>query len=93
MSLCEPEHREMSEAEIRTLEIGRALFVDNVKAATSLRLNLGAQGLLNPNNEGVIREVFKAAKISSLKRMGVLDEDGKVIPGQEQYLDIKMVSR
>jgi hypothetical protein len=89
MSLPDSDFRELTAEEKRALLVKRVVMKAAISTGTGLVLNYGTEAFQNDENRSKIRAVFAQARTQALQKVGVLDENGIVIPGQEQYLNLR----
>ena len=71
------------EAIRRGREIDRAVDKETIGTGVAIAIEYGTGVFLQPKCEDAIITNFRAARIRALKGVGVLDENGAIIPGQE----------
>lgn len=82
----DPDPDFINSPEYRKMVVKNAVTNAIVRAGTTMIICYGFEAMRDPANEEIVRENYKSARNKALQKMGVLDKDFQIVPGQEMFL-------
>lgn len=70
----------------RKMVVENAVKNAEAHVAKMMVVYYGVEAMIDPENKEAIRANFKSARNKAFQKIGVLDKDFQIVPGQEMFL-------